>query len=281
MPSETHIRQVVVAFGASQVPREMLEAAADLASALHADVRAFMVEESWLEQMAEHPVTAELYLGSRTIQPWDGDRLRLQLRARAEQTRRTVRQVAERRGVRMSFEVAHGEVQAVLEQARGAGILSTVVASGRPSFPTARARLAQVETLRSSRGFTLIHREGRIERLPIVLYYDASPSAVRALEIVADLHHGRPDVVRVLLPPSPIETTRGLVAEIDAWRRDHGARVVVHHLASIGDADLAPALAPFRRSLLVLPADAPLLRPGAGGAASVLETASAVLVVRA
>jgi hypothetical protein len=56
---------------------------------------------------------------------------------------------------------------------------------------------------------------------------------------------------------------------------------VVHHLASIGDADLAPALAPFRRSLLVLPADAPLLRPGAGGAASVLETASAVLVVRA
>ncbi len=136
MPSETHIRQVVVAFGASQVPREMLEAAADLASALHADVRAFMVEESWLEQMAEHPVTAELYLGSRTIQPWDGDRLRLQLRARAEQTRRTVRQVAERRGVRMSFEVAHGEVQAVLEQARGAGILSTVVASGRPSFPT-------------------------------------------------------------------------------------------------------------------------------------------------
>ena len=95
MRAETHIRQVVVAFGASQVPREMLEAAADLAAALHAEVRALMVEESWLEQVAEHPVTAELYLGSRTIQPWDRDRLRLELRARAEQMRRTVRQLAE------------------------------------------------------------------------------------------------------------------------------------------------------------------------------------------
>ena len=279
---ETHIRQVVVAFGASQVPREMLEAAADLAAALRAEVRALMVEESWLEQVAEHPVTAELYLGSRTIQPWDRDRLRLELRARAEQMRRTVRQLAERRGVRISFEVAQGEVPAVLEQARGAGILSTVVAWGRPAFPsTARSRLAQVEALRTSRGFTLMHREGRIDRLPLVLYYDASPSAVRALEIVADLHRGRRDEVRVLLPPSPAETAMGLVGEIDAWRRENGVRVVVHHLASIDESDVARALAPFRHSLLVLPAHAPLLRPGAGAAASALESTSAVLVVRA
>jgi hypothetical protein len=280
-PGETHIRQVVVAFGASQMPREMLEAAADLAAALHAELRTLMVEETWLEQVAEHPVTAELYLGSRTIQPWDRDRLRLELRARAEQMRRTVRQLAERRGVRISFEVAQGEVPAVLEQARGAGILSTVVAWGRPQFPTARASLAQVEALRRSRGFTLIHREGRIDRLPLLLYYDASASAVRALEIVADLHRGRRDQVRVLLPPSPVETARGLVAEIDAWRRENGVRVVVQHLASADESDLCRSLAPFLRSLLILPADAPLLRPGAGPAATLLESASAVLVVRA
>ena len=100
----------------------------------------------------------------------------------------------------------------MLEQARGAGILSTVVAWGRPALPsTARARLAQVEALRTSRGFTLMHREGRIERLPLVLYYDASPSAVRALELVADLHRGRRDEVRVLLPPSPADAHDALV----------------------------------------------------------------------
>jgi hypothetical protein len=281
MRGETHIRQVVVAFGASQVPREMLEAAADLAAALRAEVRAFMVEESWLEQVAAHPVTAELCLGSRTIQPWDRDRLRLELRARAEQARRTLRQLAERRGVRISFEVAQGEVSAVVERARGAEILSTVVAWEQPSFLTARTRSAQVEVLRRSRGFTLIHREGRIDRLPIVLYYDASPSAVRALEIVGELHRGRQDEVRVLLPPAPAATANGLVAEIDSWRRENGVRVLVRPLASSDQGDLAQALAPFRRSLLILPADAPLLRAGAGAAASVLESASAVMVVRA
>jgi hypothetical protein len=280
MRGEAHIRQVVVAFGASQVPREILEAAADLAAALRAEVRAFLVEESWLEQVAEHPVTAELYLGSRTVQPWDRDRLRLELRARAEQTRRTVQQIAQRHGVRISFEVAQGEVPAVLERARGAEILSTVVAWERPWCSTPRARSAQVEVLRRSRGVTLIHREGRIDRLPIVLYYDASPSAVHALDIVGELHRGRRDEVRVLLPRESPGISSDLAAEIDAWRRDHGARVVVHHLASTGQGDLARALGRFRRSLLVLPADAPVLRPGAEEA-SVLESASAVLVVRA
>jgi hypothetical protein len=259
----------------------MLEAAADLAAALHAEVRALMVEESWLEQVAEHPVTAELYLGSRTVQPWNRDRLRLELRARAEQTRRTVRQLAERRGVRISFEVTQGEVPAVLERARGAEILSTVVAWERPSFSTARTRSAQVEALRRSRGFTLVHREGRIDRLPIVLYYDASPSAVHALEIVGELHRERRDEVRVLLPHEPKGATGGLVAEIDGWRRESGARVIVHQLSSAAPADLGRALARFTRALLVLPADAPVLGPGAGAAGGVLEAASAVLVVRA
>ena len=180
MPGETHIRQVVVAFGASQVPRETLEAAAELAAALHAEVRALMVEESWLEQVAEHPVTAELYLGSRTIQPWDRDRLRLELRARAEQTRRTVRSSSPRSaacGSRSRWRAA--KCRRCSSRRGGADILSTVVACGTAG--AARRRRDRdwrsSPALRSSRGFTLIHREGRIDRLPLVLYYDGSPSA--------------------------------------------------------------------------------------------------------
>ena len=282
MAESTHIRQIVVAFGSSQVPSETLEAAAELAAALRAEVRALMVEEGWLEQVAELPVTNELYLGTRTIQPWNRDRLRLELRARAEQTRRVVRQVAERRGVHISFEVMRGEVATVLEQARGAGILSTVVARGRPALPlTPRTRHAQIDWLRRSRGFTFIHREGRIERLPVLLYYDGSPSAARALEIVGVLRHGHRDDVRVLLPPASAGESAGLMAEIDAWRREHGLRVVVHQLASDHEEDLARAFGQFRRSLMVLPAGAPVLRPEAGAAAEVLESASAVLVVSA
>jgi hypothetical protein len=275
----THIRQVVVAFGSSQVPSDTLEAAAELAAALRAEVRALLVEESWLEQVAEHPVTAELYLASRTVQPWDRDRLRLELRARAEQTRRAVRQLAERRGVRISFEVTRGEVAAVLEEARRAGIATTVIACGRPALPwTSRARSAQSEVLRRARGFTLIHREGRIERLPVLLYYDGSASARRALEIVGLLRRGRREAVRVLLPPASAETSMQLTNEIERFRREHELRLVVQQLASSSESDFARTLEPLRRALMVLPARAPVLRRGA--AAEVLESISAVLVVR-
>ena len=282
MADPTRNRQIVVAFGASQVPSETLEAAAELAAVLRAEVRALMVEEGWLEQVAALPVTAELYLGTHTVHPWARDRLRLELRARAEQTRRVVRQVAERRGVHISFEVIRGEVASVLEEARGGGILSTVVARGRPALPlTPRSRSAQIDWLRRSRGFTLVHREGRIERLPVLLYYDGSPSAARALEIVGVMRHGRRDDVRVLLPPASAGESAGLMAEIDAWRRENGLRVVAHQLASMREQDLTQAFGQFRRSLMVLPAGAPVLDPEAGAAAEVLESVSAILVVRA
>jgi hypothetical protein len=282
MADRPQIRQVVVAFGASQVPSETLEAAAELAAALHAEVRALMVEESWLEQIADLPVTTELFIGSRTVQPWNRDRLRLELRARAEQSRRMVRQVAERRGVRISFEVARGEVPAVLEQARGTGILSTVIARGKPAVPaTPRSRLAQIDWLRHARGFTLVHREGRIERLPVLVYYDGSPSAARALEIVGVLRQGHREEVQVLLPPAGAAESPELLAEIDAWRSENGLRVAVHQLTSSSDQDLARVLGRLLRSLMVLPAGAPVLRAEAGDAAEVLESVSAVLVVRA
>ncbi len=278
MRGAMEIRQVVVAFGASQVPRETLEAAAELAAMLHVEVRALLVEESWLEQVAEHPVTAEVYLGSRTVQAWDRDRLRLELRARAEQTRRAVRQLAERRGVRISFEVTQGDVSAVLERAGGTGILTTIVASGRPAFPsTERSRLAMIGVLQRSHGFTLVHREGRIDRLPILVYYDGSAAARRALEIVGILRPGRREQVRVLLPPASVDASMHLVAEVEAWSREHGARVVMQQLASSSERDLERTLLQLRRSLIVLPSSATVLR--AGGAGSVLDSASAVLVV--
>ncbi len=64
----------------------------------------------------------------------------------------------------------------------------------------------------------------------------------------------------------------GLVAEIErlAPRERRCAWWCTSSLRST-EQDLARALGEFRRSLMVLPADAPVLRPGAGAAASVLD----------
>jgi hypothetical protein len=277
---DARVRQVLVAFGPSQIPRETLEAAAELAAALGASVRALLVEESWLERLAEHPVTAELCIASRTVRPWDPDTLRLQFRARADQAQRTLRQLAETRGVRFSFEVTRGEWSTVLAQASGADVLTAVINAARPGPSVSeRGRVELADVLRRTRGLTLIHRQGRLQRLPVVVYYTGSPSSRRALAIVAALHRGRREVVRVLLPPADAETSLRLVAEIEQWRREHGLWVVTQQLASTKPADLARTLLQLERSLIVLPARSPALR--AGTVRAVLDSASAVLVVRA
>jgi hypothetical protein len=276
---DAQVRQVLVAFGPSQIPRETLEAAAELAARLGASVRALLVEESWLERGAEHPVTAELCIASRTIRPWDPDTLRLQLRVRADQARHTVRQLAEARGLRFSFEVMRGEWPAVVAQASGADVLTAVISGALPGPPASeRARVELASVLRQTRGVTLIHRQGRIQRLPVVVYYTGSPSSRRALAIVAALDRGSREVVRVLLPPADAETSMRLVGEVERWRRDSGLQVVTQQLASARPADLARTLLQLGRSLVVLPARSPALRGPTVRA--VLDSASAVLVVR-
>ena len=278
-PADPRIRQVLIAFGASQVPSDALEAAAELAAALHVEVRALLVEERWLEQLAEHPVTAELCIGSRTVRAWDPDTLRLEMRARAEQVRRAVRALSESRGVPFSFEVMRGDVGTVLQSAGGAGVLTAFFAGGRSTFPVAaRSRVELAHVLRQARGFTLILRKGSVQRLPVLVYYSGSPAARRALAVIGSLRRGRREVVRVLLPPADAETSMALVAQVEEWRLEYGLRVVTQQVASTKPLDLARTLLEFRGHLIVLPAPAPVLRRNV--VQSVLEGAAAVLVVR-
>lgn len=278
-PHQATVRRVLVAFGPSQVPREALEEAAELAAALGAEVRALLVEEGWLEQVAEYPVAAELCIGTRALRPWDRDTLRLELRARAEQIRRAVRQLGQRRGVRVSFEVTRGDVGTVLASESGAGVLTAMVAGSRTSFPAAqRTRVELEQVLGRSRGFILVHRSGLLSRLPVLVYYSDSPSARRALALVGALARGRRQEVRVLLPPADEETSMRLAAEVEAWRLEHGLQVVTQQLASARPSDLARTLHQYRRHLIVLPARAPVLRRRV--VEGVLDTAAAVLVVR-
>jgi hypothetical protein len=214
------------------------------------------------------------------VRPWDPDILRLELRARAEQVRRVLRQLAEARGLRFSFEVTRGDVPAVLAAGGGAGVLTAVMAGGRSAYPIAaeRSRTDLVQVLLHSRGVTLIHREGHLQRLPVLVYYTGSPSARRALAVVGAFKRGRREEVRVLLPPAAAETSMRLLDEVESWRREYGQRVITQQLASARAVDLARTLRQFSHSLIVLPGRAPVLRGEV--ARGVLDAASAVLVVR-
>jgi hypothetical protein len=93
------------------------------------------------------------------------------------------------------------------------------------------------------------------------------------------LRRGRREEIRVLLPQAAADVSMRLVRDLERFRREYAVRIVTQQLASNRERDVARTLDQFRRSLVVLPADAPVLEQGA--AASVLESASAVLLVRA
>lgn len=275
------VRQVLVAVGASPLSGEALEAAVDLAESLGAELKALFVQEPAMLRFAEHPVTSELYLPSGIVRSWNPDLLQIELRAHISRTRRSLeRLVRLRRLTRWSFEVAEGDVKTVLLEATETGVLTTILGRERWSFPAeATARRAWSEVLFKSKGLTLVHRLGRLGRLPAVIVFDGSESARRALDLVARLRAGRREEVRVLLPPLGAEEIRRLRSDVESWGRHSGLLPRTQRLTSTDPEDVAKALAEFQRHLVVLPAEAPALETNVVRA--VLESAAAVLVVRA
>jgi hypothetical protein len=84
--------------------------------------------------------------------------------------------------------------------------------------------------------------------------------------------------VRVLLPPVDQETALRLLADVERWRSELALRVVTEQLQSVQPSALARVLLRFQRSLIVLPAQAPVLAENA--IRGVLDAAAAVLVVQ-
>lgn len=278
---EAVVRQVLVAVGASSTAREALEEAVELAATLGAELRALFVHEPALRLLAEHPLTSELYLGSGLVRTWNAELLRLQLRARMAQTHRLLERLAQRRSVRRwSLEVAEGDVTTVLLQATQAGVLTTVLGRDRWSFPAeARARRAWGELLAKSKGLTLVHRRGRLDRLPAVVFYDGSESSRRALGLLGRLRKRRRQEVRVLLPPVDEASLQQLRRDVERWAEASGLIPRMQRLGSVDAEDVARVLAGFREHFVMLPSEAPELETTMVQAA--LDSAAAVLVVRA
>ena len=273
------IRHVVVAVDHGSGNQEAVAAAVELAVAFHAELRGLFVVGAGLRSLAEHPLTTELLMESGQVQPWDTDRLKLELRARAEQARLTLQRVAEGRRVKWSWSVAEGDVAAEVLAASSDG---DAIAIGRERWSSGidRRRIATTaEVLRRDRGLTLIHRSGRLRDLPIAVLYDGGSASRRALALVDQLALGSKVEICVLVPHAEEASSRDLRQEVEEWARASGLRVRLRPIASPRGADVAPTLGLFRHHLLVLPADTPVLLGGSGDA--VLESACSLLVVRA
>lgn len=249
---ERLIRRILVALDSSHHSMAALEAAAELAASLEAELQGLFVEDINLLRAAGSPVAWEVHYPYVAGARMDQARLERQLRAQATQAQRAMAETCERRRVKWSFRVVRGEVTSqVLEAAAEADLLSL----GKASRPLVRrmrlGSTARAAAFRSPRSVLLIQRDVVI-RPPVVVAYEDSRAARQALLMATQLAQKQGQYLSVLILARPQDDTRRLQNQISNWLRGEGLAVRSQLLPANNVEMLAQAVRAEQGGVLVL-----------------------------
>ena len=177
--TEARLTRIFVSCDNSPLGVEALHAAAALARRMDAELTGVYVEDANLLRMASLPFAREVTLSGATPRPLDENELKLALQRRANALRIALSEEARSLSVRWSFQVVRGTLlDSLLKEMSEPGLAvlghagQYVVTSGGPAR-RGEAQLAEA-------------------RRPLLVLYDGSAPARRALAVAADmarLHH--------------------------------------------------------------------------------------------
>ncbi|MBI2312267.1 MAG: universal stress protein [Betaproteobacteria bacterium] len=220
------IRRILVALDTSRRGAAAVRAAAELAAAVQAELLGLFVEDINLLRLADLPFAREMGLHSAASRPLDFAAVEQALRAQAAQVERLLARAAERQRLRWSFQVTRGQVVAeVLAVARDVDLV-VVGKAGR----SIGARLGGAGHREAARG------EAVPARRPLVLVFDGSEPAARALRLAARLaREAGKALVAMIAAPKNADYQR-LREQVEAVADPARQRVRCHQVkAAIGD----------------------------------------------
>jgi len=196
---ERTIRRILVALDASRHSLAALEAAAELAAILEAELLGLFVEDANLLRLAGLPVAREVRYPFAMPARMDRTRMERALRAQAAQARQALAAASERRHVEWSFRVVRGEVTPeVLSAALEADLLTL----GKASRPlTQRARMGSTARAAAEEApccVLMLQHDVEIQP-PVLAAYDGTPTARKALTMAAHLARRQEGALTVLI----------------------------------------------------------------------------------
>lgn len=255
---ELTIRRILVALDASQHSLAALQAAAELAAHLKAELAGLFVEDINLLRLAGLPFAREIHYPSAIVQQMESPRLERELKAQAAQARRALMTAAEQVRVAWSFQVVRGQVTAeVLAAALDADLLSLGIAS----WPTTRrGRLgstARTVAVEAPRAVLLLQSGDRI-RGPVLVTYDGSSTAKQALAMavhlipITQLPRGLPLTVLILAGEQAFGPPQRLEQEARLWLQEHGVQANYRRLVKVDVPQLTQAVQAEHSGLLIL-----------------------------
>jgi nucleotide-binding universal stress UspA family protein len=193
------IRRIVVALDASRSSLAALEAAADLAVALQAELSGLFVEDENLVRLAGLPLAREFDPISARPRSMSTSELRRHIAAQARRAQQALSERAERHKVTWSFRTVRGHVTRELRAAASAADLLVLGSRGRSPGcavgSTARALLHELPIL------LLLAPAAGPRRGAVDVIFDGTEVGERALVLASDLALLRDLPLRVLLVP--------------------------------------------------------------------------------
>jgi len=246
------IRRVLVALDASRHSLAALEAAAELAARMEAELLGLFVEDINLLKLAELPFAREVTYPSATDQRLDSIRMERELRVQAEQARRALATAAKRARVHWSFRVVRGQVPLeVLEAALGADLLSLGKASRQLTKRVRLGSTAREVVTRGSRYVLLTQHGVRIGQ-PVLVVYDGSESSKQALNAAGYLAEAEEGHLTVFILAVDLITAQRLEKEVAEWLRGRKLQIHYHQLAGLDVQSLVRAVRMEEGGVLVL-----------------------------
>jgi predicted phosphoribosyltransferase len=230
--------RIVLAIDTGSLTGPTLEAAAALAAGLQSELAALFIEDERLLRVAALPMAHEMGLWSAQRQRIVLEDMERALRIQAERLRQAVGQTARRLMLTWTLEVVRGEILAAsLERVRPEDLL--VVGKGRVPRPAReRARAGAFPALAAR---------------PVIVLFNGSDSALRALEAGHALARISPAELSILVPAASPQMLEERRAHATRWLAERGAAARYLSVASREPAALAAAVRSQGGGILVWP----------------------------
>jgi nucleotide-binding universal stress UspA family protein len=223
------IHSIAVAIDCSPHSKASLEAAAEMAVRLKAELIGIFVEDINLLHMAGLPFAEEIRLYSATTEKLDTAQLERMLRLQAQQARELLRHTAETRTLRHTFRVLRGMVSEQLMLAAPEADMLVLGRSGRS--PSCRKGLGSTAraALEGTMNVMLMRPGVTASEGPLLVLYDGSEASKRAFRTALQIAGPSSTLNLLVTDPAP-EAVERCKQDTDAMLNGRTIEAEYYHL---------------------------------------------------